>query len=351
MSATTTAPTGAAGPDERLASSGRVTRILRRPEIGALVAAIVVMAFFSIEASTFMTTAGAPTWLASASLFGIMAVAVALLMIGGEFDLSAGTMTGTTGLFVGIVTTHWGMNIWLAVVLALVLALAIGALNGILVNKTGLPSFIVTLGTFFVLQGVNLAVTKLIIGQVAVQGVRDVPGYYDLTNYFGSTFNFLGLELQISVMWWVIVTIIATWVLMRTRAGNWIFAVGGAPASARQVGVPVASTKVGLFMTTAAAGWLVGMLSLFQTGTAQATTGVGDEFVYIICAVVGGCLMTGGFGSAVGAALGALIYGMTFQGIVYSGWDSNWLKAFLGVMLLGAVLINNWVRKRAEVAR
>lgn len=333
------------------APTAQVTRILRRPEVGALVAAVVVMVFFSIEANAFMTTAGAPTWLASASMFGIMAVAVSLLMIGGEFDLSAGTMTGTTGLFVGIVTTHWGLNIWLAVVLALVLALAIGALNGILVNQTGLPSFIVTLGTFFVLQGVNLAVTKLIIGQVAVQGVRDVPGFYQLTNLFGSTFNVAGLELQISVLWWVGVTIVATWVLMRTRAGNWIFAVGGAPDSARQLGVPVRGARVGLFMTTAAAGWLVGMLSLFQTGTAQATTGVGDEFVYIICAVVGGCLLTGGYGSAVGAALGALIYGMTFQGIVYSGWDSNWLKAFLGVMLLGAVLINNWVRSRAEVVR
>jgi simple sugar transport system permease protein len=338
-------------PDERVAATSRSTRILRRPEVGALVAALVVMAFFSFAADSFMTRAGVPTWLASASLFGIMAVAVALLMIGGEFDLSAGAMTGTTGLFVGVVTTHWQLNIWVAVVLALVLALAIGALNGLLVHRTGLPSFIVTLGTFFVLQGVNLAVTKLIVGQVAVQGVRNVPGYYDLTWVFGSTFTVLGLTLQVSVMWWLIVTAAASWVLLRTRAGNWIFAVGGAPDSARQLGVPVARTRIGLFMTTAAAGWMVGMLSLFQTGTAQATTGVGDEFVYIICAVVGGCLLTGGFGSAIGAALGALIYGMTFQGIVYAGWDSNWLKAFLGVMLLGAVLINTWVRKRAEATR
>ena len=142
--------------------------------------------------------------------------------------------------------------------------------------------------------------------------------------------------------------IVATWVLLRTRAGNWIFAVGGAQTSARQVGVPVFATKVGLFMTTAFAGWLVGMLSLFKTTTAQSTTGVGQEFIYIICAVVGGCLLTGGYGSAVGAALGALIYGMVGQGIVYAGWDSDWLYAFLGVMLLGAVLVNNWVKSRAE---
>ncbi len=111
----------------------------------------------------------------------------------------------------------------------------------------------------------------------------------------------------------------ATWVLLRTRAGNWIFAVGGAQQSARQVGVPVLKTKVGLFMTTAFAGWLVGMLSLFKTTTVQSTTGVGQEFVFIICAVVGGCLLTGGYGSAIGAAFGALIYGMVQQGIPQRG--------------------------------
>jgi simple sugar transport system permease protein len=104
-------------------------------------------------------------------------------------------------------------------------------------------------------------------------------------------------------------------------------------------------------VTTAFAGWLVGMLSLFKTTTVQSTTGVGQEFIFIICAVVGGCLLTGGYGSAVGAALGALIYGMVAQGIVYEGWDSNWTYAFLGVMLLGAVLVNNWVKNRAEAVR
>ncbi len=118
------------------------------------------------------------------------------------------------------------------------------------------------------------------------------------------------LTVYAATFWWVAVTAIATWVLLRTRAGNWIFAVGGAQTSARQVGVPVARTKIGLFITTAVAGWLVGMLELFKTTTAQSTTGVGEEFIYIICAVVGGCLLTGGYGSAIGAALGALIFGM-----------------------------------------
>lgn len=322
-------------------------RLLGRPEIGALVAALAVMIFFSLYTTTFMTLPGAGVWLESASSFGIMAVAVALLMIGGEFDLSAGVMTGFTALIVGILTTHYGVNIWAAVLISLVVALAVGALNGYLVMKTGLPSFIITLGTFFVLAGVDLAVTKIITGQVAIQGMTSVPYYDSIQPLFGSSIQIGGGTFYVSVLWWFIVTAIATWVLLRTRAGNWIFAVGGAVNSARQIGVPIIKTKVGLFMTTAGAAWLVGMISLFRTSTVQANTGVGQEFIYIICAVVGGCLMTGGFGSAIGAALGALIYGMVFQGITFAQWDTNWLRTFLGAMLLLAVFLNHWVRLRA----
>ena len=337
--------------DDRLSGSHRLTTILRRPEIGALVAAIAVFVFFSVSTEAFLTQAGVSTWLESASRFGIMAVAVALLMIGGEFDLSAGVMTGATGLMVGVLTTSYGLNVWVAVLVALVAALAVGALNGYVVMRTGLPSFIVTLATFFILQGVDLALVKAITGQVSIQGMTAVPGYDGIKPIFGGSLKIGDATIYASVMWWIALTAIATWVLLRTKSGNWTFAVGGAQTSARRVGVPLLATKVGLFMTTAGAGWLVGMLALFRTSTVQSSTGVGDEFIYIICAVVGGCLLTGGYGSAVGAALGALIYGMTNQGIVYAQWDNNWLKAFLGAMLLGAVLVNNWVRKRAEVAR
>ncbi len=322
-------------------------RFMARPEMGALVAALAVMIFFSVYTESFMTLPGAGVWLESASTFGIMAVAVALLMIGGEFDLSAGVMTGFTALMVGVLTTQFGLNIWLAVVISLVAALSIGALNGFLVMKTGLPSFIITLGTFFILAGIDLAVTKLLTGQVAIQGMTSVPFYDTIQPLFGASIQIGGGNFYISVLWWLLVAAIATWILLRTRAGNWIFAVGGALNSSRQIGVPVMKTKVGLFMTTAGAAWLVGMISLFRTSTVQANTGVGQEFIYIICAVVGGCLLTGGYGSAIGAALGALIYGMVFQGITFAQWDTNWLRTVLGAMLLLAVFLNHWVRLRA----
>jgi simple sugar transport system permease protein len=341
--------------DERVARTSTVTKLMKRPEIGAFAAAVVIFVFFAVTTDAFATASGASTWLRGASTIGIMAVAVALLMIGGEFDLSAGAITGFSGLVVGVLTTEYGLNIWAAILVSLALCLLVGAVNGILVMRTGLPSFIVTLGTFFVLQGIDLAGTKSLIGQVAIQGMSNVPFYDQAKKIFGSSLDINGSEpggaIYASVFWWIGLTAIATWVLLRTRTGNWIFSVGGQQTAARQIGVPVFKTKVGLFMTTAGAGWLVGMLLLFTTSTVQSNTGVGQEFIYIICAVVGGCLMTGGYGSAIGAAFGALIYGMVNQGIVYSGWDNNWLKAFLGVMLLGAVLLNEWVRKRAETAR
>lgn len=358
MSTTAEAPPEApqTPPDERVAGSQRVTRVLRRPEVGAAAAAAAILVFFGVFTKAFLDPGGASTWIFTSSTVGIMAVAVAMLMIGGEFDLSAGAMTGTTGLTTGIMMTEYGLNVWLSILTALALAVLVGVLNGVLVMRTGLPSFIVTLGTFFVLQGVNLAVTKLLINQVSITALDDAEGYFQGQQLFGSFVRVglggdLPLTLYAATFWWVGVTALATWVLLRTRAGNWVFAVGGAQTSARQVGVPVFGTKIGLFVTTAVAGWLVGMLSLFKTTTVQSTTGVGDEFIFIICAVVGGCLLTGGYGSAVGAALGGLIYGMVNQGIVYARWENDWLYAFLGVMLLGAVLVNNWVRTRAEVAR
>ena len=333
--------------DERMLPTHPITRLLRRPEVGAAAAAVIIFVFFSVWTETFLTAAGASTWLYSSSLFGIMAVGVALLMIGGEFDLSAGAMVGSTGLVVGIATTQYGLNVWVAIALSLVFALAVGFMNGFLLRKTKVPSFIITLATFFALQGLNLGLTKVLIGAVTVSGLSRVPYVEGAKRVFASELSVFGLQLQVSLLWWLAVIAVATLVLMRMTTGNWIFAAGGAPEAARELGVPVARVKTGLFMTTAGLGWLVGMLSLFDVSSVQATTGVGQEFVYIICAVVGGCLLTGGYGSVIGAAIGALIYGMTFQGIVFAGWDSNWLKLILGVMLLSAVLINLYVRNRA----
>jgi simple sugar transport system permease protein len=342
-------PTPTSVVDERMADVSMLTKLLRRPELGALMAAAVIGLFFALTTDEFGTLDGAANWTDVASTLGIPAVAVALLMIGGEFDLSAGVMTGSAGLFMGIMATEVGMNIWLAILLTLVAAAGVGFINGYMVVRTRLPSFIVTLATFFVLQGVNLGVTKEITGTVRVSGLSTVSGYESAFDLFGGSFS--TYDYRVSVIWWVAITILATWVLARTRVGNWIFGVGGDPVAARNVGVPVTRVKIALFMTTALAAALVGIMIALRLASTQASQGVGDEFNYIIAAVVGGCLLTGGFGSAIGAAVGALIIGMAFIGISFSGWDTDWRFLFLGVILLLAVLVNNFVRRSAEGAR
>jgi simple sugar transport system permease protein len=336
--------------DERLGRISPVTRLLRRPELGALLGAAAVLLFFALTTERFGTLSGMARWTDVASTLGIMAVAVALLMIGGEFDLSAGVMTGTSGLLMGILATEVELNLWLAILLTFAFAALVGFVNGTMVMRTGLPSFIITLATFFILQGINLGVTKVITGTVRVGGLSTASGFEGAQSLFASTFwsphNF-----RISLVWWIALTALATWVLTRTRVGNWIFGVGGDAGAARNVGVPVARVKIGLFMTTSMAAALVGIMIALRLGSVQAGQGIGEEFNYIIAAVAGGCLLTGGYGSAVGAAMGALIIGMTFIGIQFSGWNTDWRFLFLGVILLLAVLVNTYVRRRAEGAR
>jgi simple sugar transport system permease protein len=334
--------------DERISKVGLARRLLIRPELGAVVGLIAVFVFFAAQSPVFRSPAGIANWLDPAATLGIMAVAIALLMIGGEFDLSAGVLTGTTGLILVTLATRYGFDVWTAMLAGLVLALLIGLANGLIVTRTRLPSFIVTLGTFLMLQGINLGVTKALTGTVQVSGLRRAAGYETARTIFAGTIEIGGTSFRVAILWWAFVTAAATWVLMRSRAGNWIFAVGGNEQAARAVGVPAARTKIALFMTTAVAAWLVGSILALRYTSVQANIGIGQEFIYIIAAVIGGCLLTGGYGSAIGAAIGAVIFGMADKGIVFLGWDADWFKFFLGAMLLLATLANRLVRRYAE---
>jgi ribose/xylose/arabinose/galactoside ABC-type transport system permease subunit len=673
----TPAPAGAA--DERLAFRGPIQRVLVRPEIGALVGTTAVWTFFWAIGGVFGTAAGTANYLDVAATLGIMAVAVSLLMIGGEFDLSAGAMTGATAMLVILLSKDVGafggagLTLYIAVPLTFAFAMMIGWFNGTLVEKTRLPSFIVTLGTFFVLFGAKAGFSRLFTGQVTVEGLNQADGYgfwrrffaaswirndhiwadrdivwtilviagigllaagilelsyrraerrnlkgliafgvgavialagfYGLLNSDGVqknvvngvivgvgvlvlavgwgasrfhplvrrgplrldrsavrlvaigvvlvavavglatafdpssessvgligsdgfsrglfavglgvagvlaigvaagklpiwsplagvvlsaipavgylmtrqaargvifvTLTVVGLLLlivasnraaahsasgglavelftalvvvgmaffirsesesakfrtelftvmllialilacsallgylfagrtapdasadrlgqraavggivllvvamfvmmlymtpaeaetasgvtryRISILWFILFAVVGTWLLMRTRFGNWIFAVGGNKEAARVEGVPAARAKTILFMIVSGAAWLSGMLIAFRLNSVQADVGNGEEFEYIIAAVVGGNLLTGGYGSAAGGAIGSLIMSMSTQGIPFAGWSTNWRNLFLGVILLLAVAGNTYVRRRAELSR
>ncbi|MEM9134007.1 MAG: hypothetical protein AAF962_07300 [Actinomycetota bacterium] len=616
--------------DERLAYRSIFQRLFIRPEIGAVIGVIGVWSFFWAVSLNFGTTGQTQNWLDTAATLGIMAVAVSMLMIGGEFDLSSGANTGAMGiLFILLIKEvgdlgGLGLSIWIAVPLSFVVAMAIGFFNGWMVERTALPSFIVTLATFFILRGLKLGLAKLLTGQISVTFTNDAHGYdffrpifagewqrnehiwngrdvfyiaflligaaivalavcemhfvrraqkvvaglpifalgaagvgvgvyvmhatdgvvnntiaaaihgvsilvglygfalwrfeplteagglrldrritlllgaglacvaaasvasfaidsaNDDTLFFPFTvqglrvvlmmlfagagftalmvaanralrdnattklvvstitagaivaFGFvirasseavkfrtelfsvlllvglalfawsvLGLrfaerrridadadragviglivglallltavilrhlfvtedellanvnpaKFSVRMLWFFGFTAVMVWILGRTKFGSWTFAVGGNKEAARQVGVPAARTKTQLFMIVSGAAWLVGMLLAFRLNSLQAGAGDGEEFEYIIAAVVGGTMLTGGYGTALGAAFGAAIMAMSLVGIQAARWNTDWRFVFLGVILLLAVIANRAIRDRAEAAR
>src|SRR5436309_5705810 len=238
-------------PDERLVSVRPLTRLLTRPDIGAFLGAVAVFVAFGYFARSVNwigdpgITAG---WTDQAAQYGIVAVPVALLMIGGEFDLSAGVMIGSSGLLLGYLTTYQDMNVWPAMVLVLLFGLVVGFVNGITVIRTKLPSFIVTLATFFVLQGVNSAGTLKLTGTTAIQNIDSASGFNAAHRFFAS--DLTHYSFKVKVLWWMGLTLAGAWLLAKTRFGNWIYSAGGDPMAARNVGVPVARTKITLFMMT-----------------------------------------------------------------------------------------------------
>ena len=335
--------------DERIAKRNPFQRILGRPEVGALVGAIVLFVFFASVSQTFIQPASIATILYGSSTIGIMAVGVSLLMIGGEFDLSTGVAVISSALTASMFSWYFSVNVWVGVLLALVVSLGIGYINGWILMKTKLPSFIVTLATFLMLTGLNLGLTRLIGGGVSSPSISTMDGFASAQAVFSSSVNIGGVEVKNTVFIWIVLVAVASWVLLRTKVGNWIFAVGGDENAARAVGVPVKATKIGLFMAVGFCGWVLGMHNLFAFDAVQSGEGVGNEFLYIIAAVIGGCLLTGGYGSAVGGAVGAFIFGMANKGIVYAQWNPDWFKFFLGLMLLLATIVNLIVKRRAEL--
>src|SRR5213592_4745521 len=230
-------------PDERLVRVGPLARLLTRPDIGAFLGAVAVFfafGYFARSVNWIGDPGIAAGWTDQAAQSGIVAVPVALLMIGGEFDLSAGVMIGSSGLLLGYLTTFQDMNVWPAIALVLLFGVVIGLINGITVVRTKLPSFIVTLATFFVLQGVNAAGTLKLTGQTAIQNIDSASGFESARKLFAG--DLTQYDFKVKVLWWVGITLIGAWLLAKTRFGNWIYSAGGDPNAARNVGVPVART-------------------------------------------------------------------------------------------------------------
>ncbi|MGO2511702.1 ABC transporter permease [Marinomonas polaris] len=364
---------GKSAGDERVRKVPAWKRLLHRPEFGAISGTVLVFVFFFITAgdSGMFASDGIMNWTTVSAQLGLIAISACLLMIAGEFDLSIGSMIGFAGMMMTIPAVYWGWPIWGAILFAFAGALFIGFLNGYIVVKTGLPSFIVSLAFLFMLRGLTIALSILFTNRTIVGGIDKYADGDWLAALFGGVigkslfvwFANIGLissyddgtpvveGIPMVIVWCVFLAVVASWVLLRTSYGNWIFATGGDDKAARNVGVPVDKVKISLFMFTAFTATVYAACQVFEFGSASADRGVLKEFEAIIAVVIGGALLTGGYGSVIGACFGALIFGVVQMGIFFTGIDSDWFRVFLGAMLLIAVLFNNYIRKKVTEAR
>ncbi|WP_306261119.1 ABC transporter permease [Pararhizobium sp. IMCC21322] len=361
----------AAQGDERIKEISGFRKSLIRPELGGIVGAIAVFTFFILFAhdSGMFNSQGVLNWSIVSAQFMIIAVGACLLMIAGEFDLSVGSMIGFAGMMIAIFSVTLGWPVWMAILVTFVLCVAIGGLNGYIVVRTGLPSFIVTLAFLFILRGFTIFLPQTVERKTIIGGIRDVAEGDWLAPVFGGKiggpiFQWMGEAGLIAVfergnragqpvvdgipmliVWALVLVAFGHFLLTRTRFGNWIFASGGDAQAARYVGVPVNKVKILMFMFTAFCATVFATCQVMEFGSAGADRGLLKEFEAIIAVVIGGALLTGGYGSVIGAALGALIFGVVQQGLFFAGVESSLFRVFLGVILLMAVILNTYIRR------
>ena len=360
-----------ASTDERVKEMSGFRKSLIRPELGGMCGTVLVFTFFLLTAfdSGMFNSQGVLNWSVVSAQFMIIAVGACLLMIAGEFDLSVGSMIGFAGMMIAIFSVTFGWPVWAAICITFVMCILIGGLNGFIVIRTGLPSFIVTLATLFILRGFTIYFPQKFERKTIIGGVSDVAQGDWLAPVFGGKiltglFQWLGDAGIIStfdrgtragqpvvdgipmlIVWAIGLVIVGHIVLTKTRFGNWIFASGGDAQAARYVGVPVNRVKVLMFMFTAFCACVFATCQVMEFGSAGADRGLLKEFEAINAVVIGGALLTGGYGSVIGAALGALIFGVVQQGLFFAGVESSLFRVFLGVILLFAVILNTYIRR------
>ncbi|ACP26361.1 putative sugar ABC transport system, membrane protein [Sinorhizobium fredii NGR234] len=322
-------------------NSFSIGQFVRRPEFGAVLSFVAVIAFYvAFGGVSLGALFGAASWVNFAANLGIVALPVGLLMIAGELDISIGAMIPAGSMSIAILSGYYDMPIVIGMLGALTFGVLVGLMNGFLAVRTSVPSLIITLGTLVAVQGLVLAGSVILTGGASVP--LEAPAW--AKTIFGQLING---KFQVIILWWFALTLIFGFVLHATRYGNWIFAMGGDEVSARNAGIPTKRLKIGLFVLSSTAASFVGMCGAILFNSAQVSGGMNYIFNTIVSIVVGGVLLTGGFGSVAGIFLGALTFAVVSQGIYFTDIDRNWSNLIIGVMLMAAVLMNNTFRQMA----
>ncbi len=307
---------------------------LRIKEFGAVVGIAVFFVIFSFLSSRFASVDNLLNTLTMAAELGIIAVGVCMLMISGEFDLSVGAVFAVVPMVFAIMVNH-RVNEYLALLTGLSIAAGIGLINGFVTLRTGIPSFITTLGMMMFWRGILLAVT----GGFPIILARRIR----MLDYLGG--RVIG-GLRYSAIWFVFLTFIFWFVLERTRYGNWTFATGGNLGAAKALGVPSERVKITNFMISSLLAGFAGLTTFARFKIVDPTLGQELELEAIASAVMGGTLLTGGYGSILGALIGATMISMVRNGLVLAGAPAYWYRAFIGIILIVAAVINAKIRKK-----
>lgn len=316
--------------------------LMRRPEAGAFLGMIFVGIFFTIFGGVlFLSPQGIASWLNVAANLGIIAVPVGFLMIAGELDISIGAMVPAASMTIGIVSGYYGLPMVVGIAVTLGFGVLVGLINGLIVVRTNVPSLIVTMGTLFAIAGLMLFLSIVLTKTTSVSMPNIEPW---AKAAFGS---FIFGTYQVVVIWWLVLTVAFFFFLHLSPWGNWVFALGGDKVSARNAGIPTDRLTIGLFILSSVAAAFVGMCQTILFNSAQVSAGQSYIFNTIISVVVGGVLLTGGFGSVIGIFFGTITFAIVNQGIYFTDFDRNLSSLIIGVMLLVAVLMNNTFRKMA----
>jgi simple sugar transport system permease protein len=265
-----------------------------------------------------------------------------MLMIAGEFDLSVGSNFAVAG-YVLALSLNAGTPVILAILLAILASTILGLVNGLIVTRTQIPSFIATLGTMLAYRGIVRAIGG---GDFASYTGEEIPFLKYLNGDFTLLNKWLGVDaFRTSLIWFIGLAIIFMIILMRTPFGNWIFAVGGLPGAARAQGVNVPRVKIMAFTITGLLVGIAGVLQFAHRLSVDPLRGEGMEMIAVAACAIGGIRLTGGSGTLLGAIVGALLLQMLDQGLVLMGIPIQVFQASVGLIIILSVISNTYLGK------
>lgn len=317
-------------------------RLIARPEFGPFVLLVLEIVVFQAINPNFLSAQNISNTLAFTVELGLIALAMTLLMTSGEFDLSVGSVFGFSPVLMWTLFNAGVTSLEASFVIAIVVAMFIGLVNGWFVTKLKIPSFLVTLGMLLVVRG-----TALFITNGFPQRTWSSEGSW-LANILVGDFFIGPFRLYMSLFWFILTIIVLGYVLTQSRIGNWIQAAGGNPGAATARGVKVNKVKIGLFMLSSALAALAGIISSIRTASANPNSGTGYELEVIAMVVIGGTALTGGRGTIIGTVLGILILRVMRNGIVMIGVPGLAYNIFIGAIILGMMALHSWLERRHQ---